>query len=75
MIPASLTRAVLHFWPFFSLPKHDQFVARPNLIHGDAAAAAPTPPVVQWQVGNWRPNEEVMNLFESLGRQEWLDLE
>ena len=42
---------------------------------GDAAAAAPTPPVVQWRVGNWRPNEEVMNLFESLGRQEWLDLE
>ena len=33
MIPASLSRAVLHFWPFFSLPKHDQFVARPNLIH------------------------------------------
>ncbi|TIC90840.1 hypothetical protein CH35J_011063 [Colletotrichum higginsianum] len=40
-----------------------------------AAAAAPTPPVVQWQVGNWRPSEEVMSLFESLGRQEWLDLE
>lgn len=31
--------------------------------------------VVQWQVGNWRPREEVMGLFESLGRQEWLDLE
>lgn len=42
---------------------------------GDAAAAAPTPPVVQWQVGDWRPSEEVMSLFESLGRQEWLDLE
>ncbi|KAJ2971094.1 hypothetical protein NQ176_g7860 [Zarea fungicola] len=41
---------------------------------GDAAAAAPTP-VVQWQVGDWRPSEEVMSLFESLGRQEWLDLE
>ncbi|KAL1880120.1 hypothetical protein Daus18300_001483 [Diaporthe australafricana] len=41
-----------------------------------AAAAAPiTPPVVQWQVGDWRPSEEVMSLFESLGRQEWLDLE
>ncbi|CAG5158744.1 uncharacterized protein ALTATR162_LOCUS5233 [Alternaria atra] len=37
--------------------------------------AAPTPPVVQWQVGDWRPSEEVMSLFEILGRQEWLDLE
>jgi hypothetical protein len=43
---------------------------------GDAtAAAAPTPPVVQWQVGDWRPSEEVMALFESLGRQQWFDLE
>ncbi|KAK3309297.1 uncharacterized protein B0T15DRAFT_488046 [Chaetomium strumarium] len=42
---------------------------------GDAAAAVPTPPVVQWQVGDWRPGEEVMSLLESLGRQEWLDLE
>jgi hypothetical protein len=42
---------------------------------GDAAAVVPTPPVVQWQVGDWRPREEVMSLFESLGRQEWLDLE
>jgi hypothetical protein len=42
---------------------------------GDAAAEAPTPPVVEWQVGDWRPSEEVMSLFESLGRQEWLDLE
>ncbi|KAF2869539.1 hypothetical protein BDV95DRAFT_577620 [Massariosphaeria phaeospora] len=42
---------------------------------GDAAAEAPTPPVVQWQVGDWRPSEEVMSLFESLGWQEWLDLE
>ncbi|KAH6629733.1 hypothetical protein C7974DRAFT_359707 [Boeremia exigua] len=41
----------------------------------DAAAAAPTPPVVQWLVGDWRPSEEVMGLFESLGRQEWLDFE
>ncbi|KAK2039325.1 hypothetical protein LZ31DRAFT_558858 [Colletotrichum somersetense] len=40
-----------------------------------AAAAAPTTPVVQWQVGEWRPSQEVMSLFESLGRQEWLDLE
>lgn len=42
---------------------------------GDSAIAAPTPTVVQWQVGDWRPSEEVMTLFESLGRQEWLDLE
>ncbi|KAI4929142.1 hypothetical protein J4E85_005767 [Alternaria conjuncta] len=42
---------------------------------GDAAAAAPRPPVVQWQVGDWRPSEKVMNLFERLGQQEWLDLE
>jgi hypothetical protein len=41
---------------------------------GDAVAAAPTP-IVQWQVGDWRPSEEVMSLFENLGRQEWLDLE
>ncbi|KAK1635256.1 hypothetical protein BDP81DRAFT_431197 [Colletotrichum phormii] len=40
----------------------------------DSDAAAPTPPVVQWQIGNWRPSEEVMSLFEILGRQEWLDL-
>ncbi|KAK1992451.1 hypothetical protein LX36DRAFT_674543 [Colletotrichum falcatum] len=32
-IPAGLTRASLHFWPFFSLPQHNQSVARPNLIH------------------------------------------
>jgi hypothetical protein len=41
---------------------------------GDAAAGALSLPVVQWQVGDWRPSEEVMNLFESLGRQDWLDL-
>jgi hypothetical protein len=40
-----------------------------------AAAAAPIPPVVQWQVGDWRPSEEILSLFESLGRQEWLDFE
>lgn len=40
-----------------------------------AATAEPTLPVVQWQVGNWKPSREVMNLFESLGRQEWLDLQ
>ena len=42
---------------------------------GNTAAAALIPPVVQWQVGDWRPSEEVMSLFESLGGQEWLDLE
>jgi hypothetical protein len=41
----------------------------------NAAAAAPRPPVVQWQVGDWRPSQEVMSLFESLGPQEWLDVE
>ncbi|KAL1793942.1 hypothetical protein ACET3X_007363 [Alternaria dauci] len=40
-----------------------------------AGATAPTPSVVQWQVGEWRPSEEVMSLFDNLGRQEWLDLE
>jgi hypothetical protein len=34
-----------------------------------------SPPVVQWQVGDWRPSEEVLTLFKSLGRQEWLELE
>jgi hypothetical protein len=43
--------------------------------HAAAAAPTPTPPLVQWQVGDWRPSEEVMSLFESLGGQEWLDLE
>ncbi|KAI4915394.1 uncharacterized protein J4E92_009348 [Alternaria infectoria] len=43
--------------------------------NGDAAAAALRLPVVQWQVGDWRPSEEVMSLFERLGQQEWLDLE
>ncbi|KAG9192974.1 hypothetical protein G6011_11708 [Alternaria panax] len=40
-----------------------------------ATSAAPTSPVVQWQVGEWRPREEVLSLFESLGRQEWLVFE
>ncbi|KAF3356892.1 hypothetical protein VDGD_04783 [Verticillium dahliae] len=29
--------------------------------------------VVQWQVGDWRPSQSVLDLFEGLGRQEWLD--
>lgn len=45
-----------------------------NQKDGDAAAATPIP-VVQWQVGDWRPSEGIMSLFENLGRQEWLDLE
>lgn len=32
-IPTSLTRAALHFWPFFLYPKHAQSPARPNLIY------------------------------------------
>jgi hypothetical protein len=40
-----------------------------------ADAAAPTPPVVQWWVGDWRPSHEVMILFENLGRQERLNIE
>ncbi|KAL1862578.1 hypothetical protein Daus18300_008538 [Diaporthe australafricana] len=34
-----------------------------------------TTPVVQWQVGDWRPSTEVIALFEALGTQEWLDFE
>jgi hypothetical protein len=40
--------------------------------HGDDK---PTTPVVQWQVGDWRPSTEVMALFEALGTEEWLDFE
>ncbi|KAI3556500.1 hypothetical protein CABS01_03718 [Colletotrichum abscissum] len=28
-----------------------------------------------WQVGDWRPSEDITSLFECLGRQEWLDLQ
>jgi hypothetical protein len=31
--------------------------------------------VVQWQVGDWRPSQSVLGLFENLGRQEWLEFE
>ncbi|KAL2254981.1 hypothetical protein VTK26DRAFT_4434 [Humicola hyalothermophila] len=31
--------------------------------------------VVQWQVGDWRPSRSVLDLFEALGQQEWLDFE
>jgi hypothetical protein len=37
--------------------------------------ATTTTPVVQWQVGDWRPSIEVLSLFEALGTQEWLDFE
>ncbi|KAH7305461.1 hypothetical protein B0I35DRAFT_483822 [Stachybotrys elegans] len=30
---------------------------------------------VQWQVGAWRPSQDVMMLFEELGEQEYLDFE
>ncbi|KAJ3498240.1 hypothetical protein NLG97_g1282 [Lecanicillium saksenae] len=46
-----------------------------NEKDGTTATTAPTPPVVQWQVGDWRPSEEVMSLFKRLGQQVWLDLE
>ncbi|KAL9948802.1 hypothetical protein D7B24_006512 [Verticillium nonalfalfae] len=29
--------------------------------------------VVQWQIGDWRPSQSVLDLFGGLGRQEWLD--
>ncbi|KAK8039865.1 hypothetical protein PG993_008276 [Apiospora rasikravindrae] len=41
---------------------------------GDGDGKATTP-VVQWQVGDWRPSIGVMALFEALGTQEWLDWE
>ncbi|KAH7381831.1 hypothetical protein BKA64DRAFT_684351 [Cadophora sp. MPI-SDFR-AT-0126] len=34
-----------------------------------------TTPVVQWHVGDWRPSTGVMELFEALGTQKWLDFE
>ncbi|KAK4128909.1 hypothetical protein N657DRAFT_608773 [Parathielavia appendiculata] len=35
----------------------------------------PVQAAVQWQVGDWRPSQSVLDLFENLGRQEWLDFE
>ncbi|KAH7026448.1 uncharacterized protein B0I36DRAFT_294475 [Microdochium trichocladiopsis] len=32
-------------------------------------------PTVEWQVGSWKPSQAVMQLFEDLGHQEWLDFE
>jgi len=31
-------------------------------------------PTVTWHVGDWRPSEETMRLFDTLGRQEWHEL-
>ncbi|KAK8093698.1 hypothetical protein PG997_000383 [Apiospora hydei] len=42
---------------------------------GDDGDGKTTTPVVQWQVGDWRPSPGVMALFEALGTQEWLDLQ
>ncbi|WQF90284.1 hypothetical protein CDEST_15298 [Colletotrichum destructivum] len=39
---------------------------------GDGKTATP---VVQWQVGDWRPSTAIMALFEALGTQEWLEFE
>ncbi|KDN71452.1 putative conserved hypothetical protein [Colletotrichum sublineola] len=39
---------------------------------GDNGEGKTTSPVVQWQVGDWRPSTGVMALFEELGTQEWL---
>ncbi|TQV92639.1 hypothetical protein IF1G_08563 [Cordyceps javanica] len=47
-----------------------KYVAGRDGKGGDAAA-----PTVQWQVGDWRPSQEVLALFEALGQQEWLPLE
>ncbi|KAK3898507.1 hypothetical protein C8A05DRAFT_18933 [Staphylotrichum tortipilum] len=53
-----------------------KFIAgRGSKTQKDGDAIAPTTPVVQRQVGNWRPSKEVIGLFESLGRQEWLGFE
>ncbi|KXJ87846.1 hypothetical protein Micbo1qcDRAFT_215022 [Microdochium bolleyi] len=30
-------------------------------------------PRFEWQVGDWRPSERVLKMFEELGSQEWLD--
>lgn len=42
---------------------------------GDSNATTTVTPVVQWQVGDWRPSTEVMLAFEALGTQEWLGFE
>lgn len=42
---------------------------------GDDGDGKTTTPVVQWQVGDWRPSTGVMELFEALGTQEWLAFE
>ncbi|KAH6843097.1 hypothetical protein B0I37DRAFT_383686 [Chaetomium sp. MPI-CAGE-AT-0009] len=42
---------------------------------GNGGEARQAQAVVQWQVGDWRPSQGVLELFEDLGRQEWLDFE
>ncbi|KAH7354824.1 hypothetical protein BKA65DRAFT_229185 [Rhexocercosporidium sp. MPI-PUGE-AT-0058] len=42
---------------------------------GDNGDGKTTTPVVQWQVGDWRPSTGVMEIFEALGTQEWLAFE
>ena len=66
-----LPRKMGHFWGVKFIAGRGSKEQKPD---GAVAAAAPMTPVVQWQVGDWRPSEEVMSLFESLGQQEWLDL-
>lgn len=46
-----------------------RYLVKRNGDEGEAQA------VVQWQVGDWRPSQGVLGLFEDLGRQEWLDFE
>ncbi|KAL2143838.1 hypothetical protein VTI28DRAFT_9980 [Corynascus sepedonium] len=43
--------------------------------NGDEQGQGQKEAVVQWQVGDWRPSQRVLDLFEDLGRQEWLDFE
>lgn len=43
--------------------------------HGEEQGQVQKEAVVQWQVGSWRPSQSVLDLFEHLGRQEWLDFE
>ena len=66
-----LPRKMGHFWGVKFIAGRGSKEQKPD---GAVAAAALMTPVVQWQVGDWRPSEEVMSLFESLGQQEWLDL-
>ncbi|KAK2597437.1 hypothetical protein QQS21_005985 [Conoideocrella luteorostrata] len=61
--PESYIETEVHRWGV-------KYVAGRDGKGGDAVA-----PTVQWQVGDWRPSREVLSVFESLGQQEWLNLE